>query len=139
MGEEKFSGSCLCGEVKFEVVGPFKAFQYCHCSRCQKTSGSAHAANIFVNPEQLTWLQGEDKVMRYEVADAKYYATTFCKNCGSKLPWLTKPGNNLLIPAGSLDETPEIRPKSSIFWGSRAGWYICPSELPVHDEMPTRK
>ncbi len=139
MSEKKLAGSCLCGEVKFEVSGPFKAFQYCHCSRCQKVTGSAHASNIFVAPEQLTWLQGEENVGRFEVEDAKYFATCFCKKCGSSLPWLTQPKNNLIIPAGSLDDELDIKPEQSIYWGSKACWYLSPSELPVHDELPTKK
>ena len=98
-----------------------------------------HASNIFVAPEQLTWLQGVESVGRYEVEDAKYFATCFCKKCGSALPWLTQPKNNLIIPAGSLDEEPGINPKQSIYWGSKASWYVCPSEIPFHDELPPRK
>ena len=43
-------GSCLCGGVVYEIDPPFKIFQYCHCSRCRKFTGSAHAANLFVPP-----------------------------------------------------------------------------------------
>ena len=48
MDSETVTGSCLCGEVQYQVVGNLGIFQYCHCSRCQKFTGSAHAANLFV-------------------------------------------------------------------------------------------
>ena len=51
-------GSCLCGSVTFEVQGPPSAFRYCHCSRCRKASGSAHAANMLVPETQFRWLAG---------------------------------------------------------------------------------
>ena len=38
-----FRGSCLCGEVAFEVEGPFDSFLNCHCSRCRKATGTARA------------------------------------------------------------------------------------------------
>ena len=41
------SGTCLCGAVRFEISGSFERFYLCHCSRCRKGSGSAHAANLF--------------------------------------------------------------------------------------------
>jgi hypothetical protein len=41
------TGSCLCGAVSFEVSGAFDSFFLCHCSRCRKDTGSAHAANLF--------------------------------------------------------------------------------------------
>ncbi|WP_317932649.1 GFA family protein [Halioxenophilus sp. WMMB6] len=132
-------GSCLCGKVTYEVAPPIKVFQYCHCSRCRKFTGSAHASNFFVPPEQFHWLQGEEWVGRYEEPKAKYYATCFCKNCGSSLPWLVQGGKNVVIPAGTLDEDPGIRPTQSVFWGSRAPWYESPTNLPHHEDMPPRK
>ncbi len=139
MSEQKYAGSCLCGEVSFQVSGPIKSFQYCHCSRCRKVTGTAHASNMFVAPEQLKWLTGEESVGRFEQPGAKYFATCFCKKCGSSLPWLTQPGNNLIIPAGSLDGAIDIKPKQSIYWQSRADWYQSPTDLPCHDELPQKK
>ena len=45
MSSDTITGTCLCGQIKFEVTPPFAGFRYCHCSRCRKASGSAHAAN----------------------------------------------------------------------------------------------
>ena len=70
-------GSCLCGKVTYQMSPPFNVFQFCHCSRCRKFTGSAHAANLFVTPEQFEWLSGEDYVGRYEHPEAKYFATCF--------------------------------------------------------------
>jgi hypothetical protein len=40
-----FRGSCRCGEVAFEVEGPFDHFPNCHCSRCRKASGKPTITN----------------------------------------------------------------------------------------------
>ncbi|MFT6655758.1 MAG: hypothetical protein ACJAWI_002533, partial [Marinomonas primoryensis] len=56
------TGSCLCGAVKFELKGEFKKFFLCHCSRCRKTSGSAHCASLFAPGAALRWLSGEEKL-----------------------------------------------------------------------------
>ena len=132
-------GSCLCGAVSYEFEGPVYVFQYCHCSRCRKFTGSAHGSNIIVNPKQFRWLNGEDQVGRYELPDAKYFATSFCQRCGSSLPWLAQNGASVVIPAGTLDEDPEIRPTQNIFWHSRAPWREEPGALVQHDELPPRK
>lgn len=132
-------GSCLCGEVEYEVQPPFRLFQYCHCSRCRKYTGSAHASNIFVDPQQFKWLKGEDCAVRFEPEESKYFATSFCKNCGSSLPWLVKGGKNLVIPAGTLDDDPEIKPIQNIFWQDKACWYEATNALPAFDELPPRK
>jgi hypothetical protein len=136
---KKTKGSCLCNEVQYEITGSLGVFQYCHCSRCRKFTGSAYAANIIVAPNQFRWLEGEELLGRYEVPEARHFATSFCKNCGSSLPWLAKSGKSVVIPAGTLDGDPEIRPFQNIFYGSRADWYQEASELIKYDELPTKK
>ena len=139
MSEYRVSGSCFCKKVNYEITGNMGVFQYCHCSRCQKVSGSAHASNVFVSPDDFKWLGGEDSVGRYDPPETKYFATSFCKNCGSSLPWLSKSGQVVIVPAGSLDDDPGIRPSKNIFCGSRSAWYTAASSLPEHEEGPPRK
>ena len=131
-------GSCLCGEVRYEITPPFKIFQYCHCSRCRKFTGSAHASNLFVPPSQFQWLQGQNHVGRYEHPESKYFATCFCKICGSSLPWAVQRGANIVVPTGTLDEDPSIEPQQNIFWTSKAPWYVSPDNLHKYDEFPTK-
>jgi hypothetical protein len=139
MSENPITGSCLCNKVTYAVMGNLGIFQYCHCSRCRKFTGSAFASNLLVSPDDFRWLSGEDFVGRYEPDSTKHFATSFCKNCGSSLPWLTKSGKAVVVPAGTLDGDPEIRPFQNIFCGSRAVWYVEPSSLPKYDELPAKK
>ena len=135
---DKIHGSCLCGAITYQFSGPAKVFQYCHCSRCRKFTGSVHASNIIVGPDQFEWLGGEDKVGRFEHPEARHFATCFCQTCGSSLPWLSKSGKAVVIPAGTLDEDPGIRPQQNIFWGSRVTWREAVESLPHFDELPPR-
>ena len=136
MKEDIIKGSCLCGAVNYQIEGPFKVFQYCHCSRCRKFTGSAYASNLFVPPERFRWTSGEGMIGRYEHPDAKYFATNFCKQCGSSLPWAVKGGKNIIVTAGTLDDDPGVKPMCNIFWRSKASWYEESSDLPRHDEFP---
>jgi hypothetical protein len=136
MEHDVISGSCLCGQVSFKFWLPYLFFQCCHCSRCQKNSGSAHAANLLLKIEQFEWLTGQDLVKRYELPSAEYYCTSFCSNCGSAMPWHSRNGRYILVPAGALDVDPGVKPERHIYWGSRAPWYVAPGELPVFDEEP---
>jgi hypothetical protein len=136
MEDQTITGSCLCGEVEYQLRQPHIWFQYCHCSRCRKRSGTAHAANILIRPDQLSWLAGEDRLGRYELPEAKSFATCFCTRCGSPLPWATKNGKWMVVPAGSLNEDPGCRPERNIHWASRAPWYCHASELEAFPEIP---
>lgn len=139
MADDAIQGSCLCGKVSYEITPPFGAFQYCHCSRCRKMTGSDHASNIFVKPDQFRWHDPDNLVKRYEHAQAEHYASTFCSACGSRLPWLTQSGAIVVVPAGTLDGDPGVRPTRNIFWASRASWYAPVDELPKFDERPQKR
>ncbi len=136
MSDEKINGSCLCGEVSYVITGNIGIFQYCHCSRCRKFTGSAHAANLFVTPEQFAWIKGSEWVGVYVPEHTRHFATAFCKQCGSALPWKSKSGKVVVIPAGTLDQHPGIEPMQNIFWGSRAPWYKSAADLPAHERLP---
>lgn len=132
MSSTPITGSCLCRAVKFEVTPPFKAFRYCHCSRCQKASGAAHAANGFLPENQFKWLDGEALTKRFDLPGAKRFAVAFCTQCGTRVPHKT--GDYMLIPAGVLDADPGARPDMNIFWKSKSAWYVSPHELKTFDE-----
>jgi len=138
MSQESVGGSCLCGQVEYEITGNLGIFQYCHCSRCRKFTGSAHASNILVSPDDFNWLSGQNLIGRFEPPDARHFATCFCTNCGSSLPWLAQSGKAVVVPAGTLDHDPGIKPTQNVFCGSRASWYQSPAELPQFEELPPR-
>lgn len=131
--QETVAGSCLCGAVRFEIRAPSAAFRYCHCSRCQKVTGAAHAANLFLPEGQFRWLSGESLVKRFDLPGAKRFAVGFCTQCGTRMPHKITGTENMLIPAGVLDAAPDRSPDSSIFWGSKAAWYVETPALPKHE------
>ena len=131
------SGSCLCGQVAFKYKsGSAKLMMLCHCSRCRKVKGAAHAANVFVQPEDFEWTKGEDQVVVYDLPGAERFGNSFCRDCGSSVPRQAAKSPMLNVPAGALDDAPGIKPKCHIFIGSKADWFEVTDETPQHDEMP---
>ena len=120
--QDMVKGSCLCGAVKFTAVNEFSGFHFCHCAQCQKTSGSAHAANLFIMQDHFSWVQGQELVNRYDVP-ARVISSAFCTECGSAMPYLSKSGEVMVVPAGALDCEPNMLPQDNIFWSERAAWY----------------
>jgi hypothetical protein len=86
--------------------------------------------------KNLRWLSGNRLIRRYKLPEAKTFATTFCTNCGSPLPWTTRQGQYVIVPAGSLDDAPETLPDRNIFWASKAEWCVSPEALPKFPETP---
>lgn len=136
MGEITVTGSCLCGEVSYQVTGESKRFYHCHCKRCRKATGTGHASNLLVAPQtSISWLSGEDRLGRYKVPEAERFYNCFCTHCGSPMPRVVPELDAVLIPAGSLDSEPPLTPQGRIFHASRADW-SCADNLPVFDEYP---
>ena len=55
-------GGCLCGAVRFELIAPPRSSAYCHCTRCQRRTGTGSSVSAFIDPESLRWLQGESLI-----------------------------------------------------------------------------
>ena len=77
---ETLKGACLCGKIEYEVTDP-EGLGYCHCTRCQRWTGSS-LAGVVVAKENFRFTKGEDLVSRYE---SEFAPRHFCSNCGSSL------------------------------------------------------
>ncbi len=132
---KKHSGSCLCQQVKFEVEGNFDGFFLCHCTHCQKGTGSAHASNLFSGSAKLNWISGQDNVTVFNLVPTRHMKS-FCKTCGSGMPNLQMEGKLLVVPAGSLDTKVDIKPTAHIFYASKANWETELDKITKFEKLP---
>jgi hypothetical protein len=132
---DRHAGSCLCGEVRFEIEGDFERFYLCHCGYCRKDTGSAHAANLFSSTATLKWVAGLDTVRRFDLPGTRH-SRCFCGTCGAALPMMQMGGALLVVPAGSLDSPVPIRPAAHLFLSSKAGWDDELEKIPGCDGFP---
>jgi hypothetical protein len=119
--EESILGSCMCGKVKFKLADRFKAFYQCHCHQCQKLTGTAFASNLFTEPDNIRWLEGESNIQHF-VALERQFSKSFCQSCGSALPFVNKRGTSLIVPAGCLDNLEGKKIEANIFVAEKACW-----------------
>jgi len=77
------TGGCNCGAARYEVSEPFVSASYCHCSRCQRRTGTAAAANGRVAHGSFRIVAGEDQLRAWK-PDAGF-EKWFCGECGSAL------------------------------------------------------
>lgn len=131
----QYTGSCLCGGVNYTLAGEFQSFYLCYCHRCQKGTGSAHAANLFAPSAALTWTRGEEDVKTYRHANT-LHARSFCRLCGSALPVVAEHIDCVVVPAGSLDSPVPIAPTARIFLGSGAPWATHLTDIPAYQHLP---
>jgi hypothetical protein len=122
-------GSCLCGEIRYEIAGEIHDMQNCHCSMCQKAHGAAFATYAGVDPHDLHFTQGAELISHYQSSsEAK---RSFCSRCGSNLLFEpTATPNEAWIAAGGFDSEPRERPGHHIFVASKASWFEISDDLP---------
>jgi hypothetical protein len=133
---ESLLGSCLCGTVRFRIRPPFSRFAHCHCQRCRKATGAAHATNIYITPDQFAWTAGQDAVLRFDLPTANSFALWFCRHCGCRVPHLSRSGKTVVVPAGALDEHPVDQPHARIFCESAAPWACAGDAVPRFPAYP---
>lgn len=115
-------GSCLCGAVTFKCDNSFEKFYFCHCEQCQKITGSAHASNLYTSPQNIEWLTGPSLISRYDLP-GRIITSSFFSQCGAPVPYISKSGKALIVPAGSLDSEPNLSVQANIFWSEHSSWY----------------
>jgi hypothetical protein len=137
MTQTTLRGSCLCGSVQYEITGTPTRFYHCHCSRCRKSSGTGHASNLFLQPASIRWIKGEELLRTFKPPEAKRFTRQFCGNCGSGVARQVKDSDAVIVPAGSLDNEPPIKPQARIFWDSRVSWSCGGDGIPTYPESAT--
>jgi hypothetical protein len=126
------TGGCMCGGVRYEVAEPFVSAGYCHCTRCQRRTGSAAAVSGRVEPGSLRIVQGEELVSCWDPGDGGW-AKCFCSRCGSAL-WSSK-DDVQSVRLGTVDGDPGIRPEYHQFVAYAASWEAIPDDgLPRYAE-----
>ena len=128
-------GGCLCGGIRYEIVGPVGSALNCHCSICRRWQGSAFRSRLSVPHSSFRFVRGEDLLVEYRSSERSI--KRFCRVCGSPIvnSWSGAPSSYSLA-MGTLDDDPKVRPSCHIFVGSKAPWFEITDDLPQFTEEP---
>jgi hypothetical protein len=134
MSATPITGGCGCGAVRFELTEPPVSAAYCHCTRCQRRTGTAASASARVAPDSVRIVQGEDKLRGWTPEGGR--TKTFCGECGSAV-FIQDPADGAIagVRMGAFDEDPGVRPSARQFVAYAAPWEPIPEDgLPRHPE-----
>jgi hypothetical protein len=120
-------GGCLCGAVRFEITEPLISAGYCHCTHCQRRTGTASSANGRVPQSGFRFLAGAEELRAFKPAEG--VPKLFCVNCGSAL-FSGDPmrDEQVAVRLGALDGDPGIRPQYRQFVASASPWEAVPED-----------
>ena len=127
--ENRLTGGCLCGAVRYTMRPEPGIHYYCHCTDCRRYSGAAYHAAIAVSADALEF--GGALVTWEKTADSgRTIARHTCEKCSSHLftsPWPEV--TRYSVKAGSLDEPSRFNPEYEIWTASRVSWASPAEEL----------
>ncbi len=122
-------GGCLCGKVRFRVMGTPLDSGYCHCRMCQKNSGAPVVAWATFPIASFSWIAGQPGAY----ASSAEATRSFCASCGSYLVFMsTSSPAEVSINVASLDAPDAFPPRKHIFVESRISWFHTEDQLPHH-------
>ena len=106
----RFTGGCLCGNVRFVATGLPYRVGLCHCLDCRKHHGALfHACAIF--PQDAVAIEGET---------GEYAGRFFCPRCGS--PVFGRSADEIEVNLGSLDAPDQLKPTYELWTVRRESW-----------------
>jgi hypothetical protein len=127
------TGGCGCGAVRFEITDPLVSASYCHCTRCQRRTGTAASANARLAPGSVRLTAGEDELRAWTPETGM--EKLFCGLCGSALFSRPPRGELMGVRLGAIDGDPRIRPQWHQYVAYAASWEPLPDDgLPRYPE-----
>ena len=128
MSEGVSTGGCLCGGVRFELQEPPSGASYCHCTRCQRRTGTAASANASVDGASFRVVSGEELVKCWRHPDGGF-EKCFCRECGAHL-FSRNPDDpsQMGVRLGAFDGDPGVRPSKRRFVAYAAPWEPIPDD-----------
>jgi hypothetical protein len=117
------TGGCGCGAIRYEVSAMPLLVYACHCTECQRRSGSAFALNMPVATRTFRIVKGAPKAWRNAGASGTATTSWFCGDCGGRI-YGERDGRpeSMTIRAGTLDDTSWLRPAGHFFMRSAQPW-----------------
>jgi hypothetical protein len=123
-------GGCLCGAVRYHASSDPLRVVVCHCTNCQKQSGTAFSIVVAIRSDSLRII-GSPVTYSDQSEDGSEVLRRFCGRCGSPLvsEAASRPGL-AFIKAGTLDDPGWLAPQAHIWCQSSQPWVKIDPALP---------
>ncbi|MEQ8348636.1 MAG: GFA family protein [Sneathiellaceae bacterium] len=133
-------GGCTCGAVRYRMLDAPMFVHCCHCSWCQRSSGSAFAVNALIEADRVILLQGRPEMVSTPTPSGAGQKTARCPQCRVAL-WshYGRVGDAIsFLRVGSLDRPALVPPDLHIHTDSRQPWTVIPPDarsVPVYYDL----
>ena len=128
-------GGCQCGRVRYRITAQPYMLVACHCTECQRQSGSAFGLSL-ITPQDGVVVEGELNMFERSSDSGRPLKCFFCPSCGTRIYHQPSYAPVINIRAGTLDDTSGLEPKMHTWVSSKQPWVTIPDGVPTHDKQP---
>jgi hypothetical protein len=135
-----YSGECLCGGIRFEVVNFEEQIGHCHCKMCQKFHGAAFSTFGETKLENIYWLRGYENLKAFHAPNGTI--RQFCNTCGSSLLFPSssnQESGTIEVALSSLDNASDLIPDAHLYTNYKVPWLDIEDNLPKYKEYRDEK
>lgn len=131
-----FKGKCGCGAVTYQMKTTPMFVHCCHCSECQRQTGSAYVLNAIIEADRVTF-EGPTTESKLPTPSGKGQIVTRCAACGVAIfsAYMIRLGKLRYVRVGTLDDPDRCRPDVQIFTNSKQRWVPLSDDIPRFDEF----
>jgi hypothetical protein len=124
----QITGGCLCGTVRFELRERPSLAGYCHCTRCQRRTGTAASPQARIDGRTFELTSGADALNVWRHPEGGF-EKCFCGLCGSHL-FSRKPDDatQMSIRMAAFDTDPGVPLTYRQFVAYAAPWEPIPDD-----------
>jgi len=132
--ELPLSGACQCRRLRYEISAEPLTVYACHCTECQRQSGSAFSLSMVVPRESITVVSGKTKEWLRTHDSGRIISCIFCDDCGVRLYHNPRANAAItIVKYGTLDNVAELQPVGHIWTRSAQKWFTIPAEAVSYD------
>ena len=126
-------GGCACGQVRYRLTSAPLFVNCCHCSSCQRQTGSAFVINLLIESDRVKLLAGSPVPIEVPRDDGSFQRIYRCPACQVAVWSLYSRPQVSFVRAGTLDVPASVSPDAHIFVRSKLPWVSLPESVPAFE------
>ena len=129
-------GGCSCGAVRYRLTSKPMMVHCCHCSDCQRLTGSTYAVNAIIETDRVE-VTGDLSEHHVATPSGKGQTVSRCRACGVAVfsAYMIRLGKLLYVRVGTLDNPETCPPMVQIFTSSKQPWVPLSDAIPAFEEF----
>jgi len=131
-----YDGGCTCRYVRYRMTTKPLFVHCCHCTWCQRETGSAFALNAMIESDRVELTHGDVEVVDTPSNSGRGQKISRCPRCRIAV-WSNYAGGGdavRFVRVGTLDAPGRCPPDIHIFTSTKQPWVVLPPGVPAVDE-----